>query len=545
MSLDELSGAVVVGRGGRWRRLSVRGRSSGQARRAVEALRELESGPLRELESGLAALARGDLTVAIDMGISGRDGRAGDELTGAVAGFYRRLEGCVEGYDRTRRALQSMIGEVSESAAEVFALSHDVAAGSQEVGKAIDEAAGATGELAEGAERQAHRVETVREVSQTVNDATRTGAEHASHAAEAARESRQTADEGAAAAKRASEAMDTVRAASGQLSEVINELGSRSERIGGIVQTITGIAGQTNLLALNAAIEAARAGEQGRGFAVVAEEVRKLAEDSGRAAGDIAVLVGEIQSDTERAVAAARDSVRLTDHGSETVEQARAALERISHTVTAMNDATSAISQAMEEIESGSANVLTEVAGIASVAESASAATEQLSASTQQTSASAQEITASTTRMAASGELLERLVARFQLAQRIGEDGDDLPFQLRAALSAHGSWKDKLATAVEAGTSDADPATVALDDRCSFGQWLHQTISTQQRSSSHYKPVHDLHEQFHKNAAEVLKLALNGHGSDARAGMSVGGGFARTSSALTQELIAWRRSEAA
>jgi hypothetical protein len=56
---------------------------------------------------------------------------------------------------------------------------------------------------------------------------------------------------------------------------------------------------------------------------------------------------------------------------------------------------------------------------------------------------------------------------------------------------------------------------------------------------------HDLHEQFHKNAAEVLKLAINGHGSDARAAMSVGSGFARTSSALTQELIAWRRSEAA
>ena len=65
----------------------------------------------------------------------------------------------------------------------------------------------------------------------------------------------------------------------------IQELSSRCERIGGIVDTITGIAEQTNLLALNAAIEAARAGEQGRGFAVVAEEVRKLAEESQDAAG--------------------------------------------------------------------------------------------------------------------------------------------------------------------------------------------------------------------------------------------------------------------
>ena len=64
-------------------------------------------------------------------------------------------------------------------------------------------------------------------------------------------------------------------------------LAEKSEEIGAIVGTITGIADQTNLLALNAAIEAARAGEQGRGFAVVAEEVRKLAEESQKAAGEI------------------------------------------------------------------------------------------------------------------------------------------------------------------------------------------------------------------------------------------------------------------
>ena len=96
--------------------------------------------------------------------------------------------------------------------------------------------------------------------------------------------------------------MRAVRDSSTAVSGAIRELSSKSEQIGAIVETITGIAGQTNLLALNAAIEAARAGEHGRGFAVVAEEVRKLAEESQRAAAEISDLIGAIQAETTHAV---------------------------------------------------------------------------------------------------------------------------------------------------------------------------------------------------------------------------------------------------
>ncbi len=298
--------------------------------------RNMDQG-IRHLKEAFGRISNGDLTTEVAYGGKNEFGEMAQHLDSMV----KNLRNMVSKMDSAASVVSQEASNLSKAVTLIEQSSHTQSDAASETAAAVQQISVSISQVSSNAQISLHSSLNGSELCQT----------------------------GSSVVGRTVEEMRQISATVEETAQLIRTLHQRSVDIDQISNTIKDIAGQTNLLALNAAIEAARAGEQGRGFAVVADEVRKLAERTGKATQEIQDMTSSIQSEMATALNIIEANRERVEHGVILTRQADQSLSDIGRGTRDTAQSVEEIARATAEQHVSSQDIARNVERISSMAE--------------------------------------------------------------------------------------------------------------------------------------------------------------------------------
>ncbi len=319
-------------------------------------------------------------------------------------------------------SLRNLVGQIRTCSLDVNELSLSQATTAEEMTATSHEVAGSIEQISRGAETQAEMVERASKVILEMAEQIDLVASSAGDLSLSSEETTMAARQGEGMTTTALENLKHVLSQIEANGTMFISFSEQVQKIGTIIDVITGIAQKTNLLALNATIEAARAGEYGHGFAVVAEEISKLADSTSVSAGEITRLIERTREQSLKVQQSMNESVKSIDAGREAVDITDSAFKAIIDKAEAAQVKSVSIRDLTEKQRSGAQMIVAAIEEIAGVTEDNAASTEEVSAATEEQTASMEEMTFASQRLSKLADELLISVSRFNLGVGQGQE---------------------------------------------------------------------------------------------------------------------------
>lgn len=288
-----------------------------------------------------------------------------------------------------KRSFRTMVDNLQETVQSVHHIGHNVQDFSSRlhtemtgVSEISSQVTNSTDELAQGSQSISNDVQDVVTLMEDLHQQFEKNREQGQHSRKASQEALVYVEEGQKSITEQRSLMDRSSSSIANVENSVNQFIQYTDQIESTVKLVNDIAEQTNLLALNAAIEAARAGEHGKGFAVVAEEVRKLADQSTKATGNISDMVIQIRDGVQVIEREMQETVQISNEQNQSVDTSKDAFEKISGQVLTIDQQLEDLVNGLDHSKKQSANVNISIENVSSIVEETAAGTEEISAST-------------------------------------------------------------------------------------------------------------------------------------------------------------------